>query len=62
MSANDAGLSHALIDPNNLIIEDLYVYARGNDVGINYMITMEKYHFSEWRGALAMAVDAADGE
>ena len=62
MSANDAGLSHALIDPNNLTIEDLFIYVRGNDVPINYMITMEKYSFSDWQGALAMAVDAADGE
>ena len=63
LSGNDAGLGDAILDPNNLVIEDLYVYARsGTSDDINYMITMEKYSFSEWRGALAMAVDAADGE
>jgi hypothetical protein len=62
-SGNDAGLGDAILDPNNLTIEDLYVYARSaTSDDINYMITMEKYSFSEWRGALAMAVDAADGE
>jgi len=62
-SANDAGMGPGIIDPNNLVIQDLYVYAR-NATGdaINYMITMEKYEFSEWRGALGMAVDTADGE
>ena len=62
-SGNDAGFGYAILDPNNLVIEDLYVYARSaTSDAINYMITLEKYTFSEWRGALAMAVDAADGE
>ena len=45
-----------ILDPDNLVIEDLWIYARsitGND-RVNYMITMQKYDFSEWRGALAM--------
>jgi hypothetical protein len=55
----------AIIDPENLIIEDLYVYARtAGSVAVNYLIVMEKYEFSNWRGALAMAKDRqgdADG-
>ena len=50
------------IDLDNLIVEDLYVYARTRgDTGnaINYIVTMEKYSITEWRGALAMARDRA---
>jgi hypothetical protein len=45
-----------IVDPDNLVIEDLWVYARsitGND-RVNYMITLQKYEFNEWRGTLAM--------
>ena len=43
------------VDPDNLIIEDLYVHANSNNGGImNYKIVLEKYSFSDWRGALAM--------
>jgi len=42
-----------VIDPDNLIVEDLFV--TNSNVGIaNYMITMEKYDISMARGALAM--------
>mgnify|MGYP003139776380 CR=1 FL=1 len=54
-----------VIDPENLVIEDLYVYARtSGSVAVNYLIVMEKYEFNTWRGALAMAKDRqgdADG-
>ena len=47
-----------LIDPDNLIVEDLYVYGRYDNSGetdpINYMVVMEKYDISSARGALAM--------
>jgi hypothetical protein len=49
-----------LLDPDNLIVEDLYVY--GNDAAgnpVNYIITMEKYEFTDWRGALAMVRNSA---
>jgi len=53
-----------IVDPDNLIIEDLYVYARGANSStsdpINYMIILEKYAITDWQGALAMARDAAD--
>jgi hypothetical protein len=47
----------AMIDPDNLIVEDLYVYGRYDDGGtgkINYMIHLEKYDISEGLGALAL--------
>ncbi len=56
--AANAGFS--ILDPDNLIIEDLFVY--GNDADnnpINYKITMEKYDISEWQGALAMVRNSA---
>ena len=55
----------AIVDPDNLIVEDLYVYVRGRgsaDYAVNYLITMEKYEISDWQGALAMARDKAQGE
>ena len=42
-----------IIDPDNLIVEDLYI--TNSNVGIaNYMITLEKYEITEASGALAM--------
>tara|TARA_Y100001973_G_C5156632_1_gene311122 strand:- start:589 stop:1056 length:468 start_codon:yes stop_codon:yes gene_type:complete len=45
-----------LVDPDNLVIEDLFVSLTSN-VGpakVNYYIEMEKYDINESRGALAM--------
>ena len=45
------------IDPDNLIVQDLYVFVRNanSDTSpVNYLIKLEKYEFTEWRGALAM--------
>ena len=51
-----------VVDPDNLVVEDLYIFAEDklaeND-RINYMIVMEKYEFSDWRGALAMVRNSA---
>ena len=48
----------AMIDPDNLVVEDLYVYGRYDAAGeadpINYLIVMEKYDITEARGALAL--------
>lgn len=54
-------LGNTIIDPDNLIVEDLYVYGRANVAGaeINYLIEMDKYSISDWQGALAMARDKA---
>jgi hypothetical protein len=60
-----AGNPFSLVDPDNLIVEDLYVRCTSSTGGgtfVNYMITMEKYEFSDWRGALAMVRNAAQGE
>ena len=51
-----------VIDKDNLVVEDLYVYARTvGDTGnaINYLIEMEKYSITDWQGALSMARDRA---
>ena len=55
------GFADAIVDFDNLVIEDLYVYVRceTHETPINYMITMEKYEISDWKGALAMARDRA---
>ncbi len=50
-----------LVDPENLIVEDLFIYAAtSSDADINYMIVMEKYEFSEWKGALTMATERSE--
>ena len=44
-----------VIDEENLIVEDLYIFGNdANDNDVNYRIEMEQYSFSDWRGALAM--------
>ena len=65
--SGDGGLGFgedAIIDPDNLVVEDLYVYARASNAAanVNYLVTMEKYEISESQGALLMARDRADGE
>ena len=62
--ANPLG-ENSIIDRDNLVVEDLYVYVRtaaAQSTPINYLIEMEKYEISDWQGALAMARDRADGE
>ena len=54
-----------IVDPDNLVVEDLFVYARTagtSDVAINYLVIMEKYEITDWQGALAMARDRAQGD
>ena len=55
----------SIVDPDNLVVEDLYVYARTrgtNTNAINYLVVMEKYEIDDWQGALAMARDRAQGD
>jgi hypothetical protein len=57
--STDGGLGFAedgVIDPDNMIIEDLYIYVRGSSDtrDVNYMVTMDKYDITDWQGALAM--------
>ena len=58
------GFGDSIIDLDNLVIEDLYVYVRTTGTAgnaINYLVTMEKYEISDWQGALTMARDKAQG-
>jgi len=44
-----------IIDPDNLVVEDLYISGQhGSTHPINYIIYLEKYDISDWQGALAM--------
>jgi len=50
-----------IIDRDNMVVEDLYVYVRaeGATTPINYLIEMDKYEINDWQGALTMARDRA---
>ncbi len=45
-----------LVDRDNLVIEDLFIYGETNAAGgdLNYYIEMEKYEFPTAKGALTM--------
>ena len=45
-----------LVDRDNLVIEDLFVYGETNSAGgdLNYYIEMDKYEFTPSKGALTM--------
>ena len=65
----DAGgdnFGESIIDRDNLVVEDLYVYVRTANTTasdpINYLVVLEKYEIPESQGALLMARDRADGE
>lgn len=55
-ATNGAAWLGSIVDPDNLVVEDLFISGQngGTDINICYMITMEKYEFSDWRGALSM--------
>lgn len=46
----------SLIDPDNLVIQDLYIIGSeySSDIKLNYFIRMEKYDITDSQGALAM--------
>ena len=56
--STDSGgsLGQMIIDPDNFIVEDLFVYVRANvdATPVNYIVTLEKYDTTASRGALAM--------
>lgn len=63
--ATDGGnhtLGDRIVDPDNLVVEDLWVYVRANTdtTPVNYMITLEKYDISETMGAVSMSRDRAN--
>ena len=55
IDAASVGDPFSLIDKDNLIVEDLFLYLNGNaSAEVNYYIEMDKYDISDWQGALAM--------
>lgn len=56
-------LDDGIVDPDNLVIQDLHIrgYATSTSQPWNYLIVMDKYEFSDWRGALAMVRNRAQG-
>ena len=53
----------SIIDPDNLIVEDLFMHAQitGSGTSMSYLIKLEKYDISDWQGALAMVRNRAQG-
>ena len=46
-----------LVDRNNMVVQDLYLYAESNAAGLNkisYYIEMDKYEFKSWDSAAVM--------
>lgn len=62
-SGASGGFGERIVDPNNIVVDDLYVFIRGSQdsQSQNYIVHMDKYKIDEWVGALAMARDAAMG-
>lgn len=55
-----------LTDPDNLIVDDLFIQAELNAAGgsskiINYFIELEQYDIDDWMGTIALARDQASG-
>jgi hypothetical protein len=47
--------ARSFIDPDNLIVQDLFItILNAADKDMNYLIKMDKYEFTDWRGALAI--------
>lgn len=65
IQAGTAGFNNpgTIVDPDNLIIEDLFISGQsgGSSININYLIKMEKYEFSDWKGALSMVRNRSQG-
>ena len=59
--AGAPGMPFELIDRDNFIVEDLYVYVRSGTStnAVNYYIELDKYDTTEARGALAMVRNAS---
>lgn len=55
-TTNATHTTESYVDPDNMIIQDLYIKAATNegDAEVNYMITLEKYDITDWQGALSM--------
>ncbi len=57
-SIDEMGPVTSIIDPENMVVEDLYVYIRTNQEAqgeeLNYIITMDKYDITDWEGVMCM--------
>ena len=62
-SSGSGPLNDGIVDTDNLVVEDLFIrgYATSTSQPWNYLIVMDKYEFSDWRGALAMVRNRAQG-
>jgi len=62
-SSGSGPLQDGIVDPDNLIIQDLYIrgYATSSSQPWNYYIELEKYDITDWQGALAMVRNRAQG-
>ena len=64
-NSNAPGQTFSLVDSDQIIVEDCYVYAEepaGSSTSFtNYYIEFEKVEIKDWEGALAMARDRASG-
>ena len=62
-SSGSGPLDDGIVDPDNLVIQDLFIrgYATSSSQPWNYMIVLDKYEFTDWRGALAMVRNRAQG-
>ena len=56
----NAGTLQSEIDPENLVIQDLFVYSTSGQ-RCNYVIYAQKYDISEWQGALQMVRNRSQG-
>lgn len=59
------GVTFNLVDRDNLIIEDLFIYGETNAGGLNdfnYYIELDKYEFTDSIGALAMVRNRSQGD
>ncbi len=58
-----SGILEFFLDPDNMIVEDLYIYSGTGTDGnnVNYMIHLEKYDITDWQGALAMVRNKSQG-
>lgn len=50
-------ITPGIIDRENLVVEDLYVYVRGglDSANVNYLIELDKYEVNEWLGTQTVA-------
>ena len=57
-----SGSPFTIVDPENLVVEDLWVYVRGSQdaANISYMVVLDKYDITDAMGAVTMAKDRAN--